>query len=150
MGLEKINFEGSIRRLLHLPRAGQISARRAQTLRYKPPQLSRPARDLLSKIGSVEFRISRLDGLIRPNGRSRVLTPESYLWINKVVSEGAQRHEPVSMAYLSEQIQLMFQVDVSLNTPSQIIRQIPSVKVIHGIPMEKARVFPDSRAMDAY
>jgi hypothetical protein len=102
------------------------------------------------KVGSVEFHISRLDSPIRPNGRPRVLIPEAHPWINKVVNERVRRHKPVSVPYLSEPIQLLFGVNLSLNTLSHIVRQIPGVKVIDRIPVEKACAFGDSGAIDAY
>jgi hypothetical protein len=47
-------------------------------------------------------------------------------------------------------MQSLFAINVSLNTLSHIIRQMPDVRTVDGVPMEKARVFADHRAIDAY
>jgi hypothetical protein len=67
---------------------------------------------LLCKVSFIEFQMSRLDGSTRPNRRPRVPTSDTCFWVNKVVGEGVQKHERVSMLYLSEQIQPLFQVAV--------------------------------------
>jgi hypothetical protein len=54
------------------------------------------------------------------------------------------------MLYLSEQIQLMFQVNVSSHTLSHIMRQVPGVEVITGVSMEEAHVFADPGVIDTY
>jgi hypothetical protein len=53
------------------------------------------------------------------------------------------------MVYISDQILRLFEIGVSLNTLSHLIRQMPDVKTVDWIPMERARVAADSAAIKA-
>jgi hypothetical protein len=108
------------------------------------------ARTFSCSVGSVAFQIQRLNGTIRPNGRPRLLTPEAYQMVITLVSDAFKKREPISIVYIIEQIQLVFSINVSLNTMAHIVKQMPGLKTVKGIPMERTRVMANDEAIDAY
>jgi hypothetical protein len=54
------------------------------------------------------------------------------------------------MVYVSDQILSLFGINVSLNTPSHLIRQMPDLKTVDKIPTETARVIAEPAVIDAY
>jgi hypothetical protein len=67
-----------------------------------------------------------------------------------LVSDAMERREPISMVYMIEQVQHFFAIDVSLNTMVHIVKQMPGLETVTGIPMERTRVMVNADAIDAY
>jgi hypothetical protein len=101
-------------------------------------------------VGSIEYQMARLKGPIRPIGRPRLLTPEAYLMVARLVTDAYNRRAPVSILYLIEQIEYFFDVSVSQNTMAHILRNMPDVKLVTGVPMDKHRVMADPHAINDF
>jgi hypothetical protein len=82
-------------------------------------------------LGLTDFQIKRLSGLVRPNGRPRLLTPEVQM-ISQLGSSAFKRHERFSMLYIIEQVQLFFKIAVSLNTMLSTFRRTRHKNEITG------------------
>jgi hypothetical protein len=54
------------------------------------------------------------------------------------------------MFYIIKQIQLFFEIAVSLNTMSHIVKQMPRLKTVKAIPMEWTRLLADENTVNAY
>jgi hypothetical protein len=101
-------------------------------------------------VGSIAYQVGRLKDHIQPIGRPRLLTPEAYLMISRLVTEAYTRREPITILYLIEQVQYFFDINVSQNTMAHILRRVPDVKMITGIPLDRSRVMADPHAIDAF
>jgi hypothetical protein len=94
-------------------------------------------------VRSIDFQIKHLCRFVRPNGRPRLLTPETYQMVSQLVSNAFKRRERISMIYVIKQIQLFFEIAGSLNTMSHIVKQISGLKIVKGVPMERICVMAD-------
>jgi hypothetical protein len=55
----------------------------------------------------------------------------------ELVSNAFKRREPILMVYSIEQIQLLFEIAVSLNTMSHVVKRMPGLKTMKEIPRER-------------
>jgi hypothetical protein len=123
------------------------------TLKDYPPKLvtcHNLARIFQCKVGSIEWQVSRVSGLAHPIGCPQLLTSEAHLVITRLVNDAYTKRQPVSIVYLIGQIQYFFDITVSQNTMAHIIRNMPAVKMITGIPMDKDRVMANPKAIDDF
>jgi hypothetical protein len=99
-----------------------------------------------SQIGAVE-------GHWRTHSESRWQTSETLQNDLMKFMRGWEKGQSVSyLIHLLhiEQIGLLFEMAVSLNAMSHIVKQIPGLKTVKGIPMERSRVMADENAIDGY
>jgi hypothetical protein len=108
------------------------------------------ARIFRCNVGSITYQLSRLNGRVRPIGRPRLLTLEAYNLIERLVADADARREPISRVYLIEQIQFFFNISVSRDTMGHIVKQMPTVKLVEGIPMDRSRLMGDPQAIDDF
>jgi hypothetical protein len=66
------------------------------------------------------------------------------------VADAYARREPISLVYLIEQIQFFFNISVSRDTMGHIVKQMPTVKLVECIPMDRSRVMADPQAIDDF
>jgi hypothetical protein len=59
---------------------------------------------------------------MRPNRQPRLLTPEMCQIVTQLVSNAFKRRAPISMVYVIQQIQLFFEIAVSLDTTPHILK----------------------------
>jgi hypothetical protein len=79
-----------------------------------------------------------------------LLTPKAYQIVGQLVRNAFKRRELMYMVYIIEQIQPFFEITVSPNPMSHIIKQMPGLHIVKGIPMERIRIMADENAIDAY
>jgi hypothetical protein len=106
------------------------------------------ARIFRCNVGSITYQLSRLNGRVRPIGRPSLLTLEADHLIERLVADAYARREPISLVYLIEQIQFFFNISVSRDTMGHIVLQMPTVKLVECIPMDRSRVMADPQAID--
>jgi hypothetical protein len=87
-------------------------------------------------VSSIDFQIKCSSEFVRPNGQPQLLTPEGYQMVSQLASNTFKRHGPISMVYTIERIQPFFEIAVSLNRMSHIVKQMPGLKTVKGIPIE--------------
>jgi hypothetical protein len=98
----------------------------------------------------IDFQITRSNGVRCANERPRLLTPEAYQIVIRLVSDAFKWREPISMICTIEQIQLSFVINVSLKIRAQIGKWRSGLKTVKRILMERTRVMADENAIDAY
>jgi hypothetical protein len=61
-----------------------------------------------------------------------------------------ENHNPITIRYLTNQIDYSFRIAISTNIMSRILRRMPRVKMVRGVPMDKLWVFPNTQEIDAF
>jgi hypothetical protein len=100
--------------------------------------------------GSSSFQIGRLTGVVHLIGRPPLLTADADQMIFELATTSFVKHEPLMIGYLVNQIQYLFEIAISGNTMSYILRRMPNAKTVMGIPMERSRGIVDPKAIDAF
>jgi hypothetical protein len=57
------------------------------------------ARIVQCKVGSIEWQVSRVNGRVHPIGRPRLLTPEAYIIVTRLVNDADTKSQPVSIVF---------------------------------------------------
>jgi hypothetical protein len=83
-------------------------------------------------------------------GRPQLLYPDVLKRRANLVMQFFEQKTPMTISELLEQIEYLFGVIVSVNTMSRILRGLPGVKAVTGVPMERARVREHPERINAY
>jgi hypothetical protein len=108
------------------------------------------AQVLSCHVGSVSFQINRLNGPIRQNDRPGLIPADGYAMIMKLVRESFEKKHPITIGELIDQIDYFFRAPMSPNPMSHILRGIPGVKTVDGVPMEANRALANPNQIDEY
>jgi hypothetical protein len=66
------------------------------------------------------------------------------------VTQCYENHNPVTIGSLTNQIDYYFGIAISADTVSHILRRMPQVKMVPGVPMDKSRVYTNTEEIDAF
>jgi hypothetical protein len=84
----------------------------------------------------------------RAVGRPRVISEAAYQMIQKMIEDGYSERKPVTYFEILDALQYRCKTSISSDTLRHIVRTLPGVKTVIGVPMEAERARVDPAEID--
>jgi hypothetical protein len=99
---------------------------------------------------SIEWRAQRYHEATQGNGRPRTLPEAAYAYITDVVQARFTEKKPVTYRLLQDAIEWHFKISMLTDRLRHICRDMPGVKRVVELPVDRARIQYDQNAIAAF
>jgi hypothetical protein len=99
---------------------------------------------------SIEAQWKRSQKAVRELGRPPLFPPEVQEWTSHLITARFREHNPITYAELLDTLQYTREITLSGDSLRHIVRGMPTVKSVIGIPTESERVAVDPEQIDAW
>jgi hypothetical protein len=90
--------------------------------------------------GSIEWQAQRYHEAIRGTGRPRTLQEAAHTYITEAVQVRFTEQKPATDRLLQDTIEWHFNFSMSIHMLRHVCKNMPGVKMVVGLPMDRARV----------